>query len=281
VLGIGPEAVLRTDKCERLAAAFASSPSREGASAGLDALLGRPTWAGATQQLLESFLAEEKAVELSVDAALRAAEGQGLLGDEPVVVVATDTNPRHLGKCATALSERTGRPAAVAVSHRDQHVGELRAPFGVNLVEILGEHRALLASWGGHRTAAGFSASLEHATELLERLRDAFARCARKQTSPRIVEGDIVRTDIDVAFSRSLRAALPFGRGNASPLFRLRDYRAAVPAPASEGGEESVDLIERDFPEVAEERTPLVTFLPKGRGGLIVRFEGWDTEESR
>ncbi len=280
VLGIGPEAVLRVDKTDRLAAVFASIPSREGRSLGLDALLGRPPWAGATRELLEKFLADEKPIQESVEAAGRIAEREGMFADEPIVLVIADAKPRHLGKTATQLSERTRRPAAVLTEHREKLIGELRGPFGVDLVAILSEHRGLLESWGGHRTAAGFSADSSRAQEVLGRLREALAKHPAQPVQAPTAEADVQRADIDVSFSRSLRAAMPFGRGNPSPVFRLLNYRAAAQGPST-GGDESVDLMEQGFPDRAEDRTPLVTFLPKGRGGLVVRFEGWDTEGAR
>ena len=169
-LAIGPDAVLRLEKTERLARVFASIPSTEGSSHGLDALLTRSTWAGDTQALLERFLAAEK--------------GAGEEGPTP--------------ETSTA-----GSPVPEA-------------------------------------------------------------------------EGDLRRGEVDAAFSRSLRAAMPFGRGNPSPLFRLPDYReGSLATRAEEAGRSTVDLMESGFPPRSEGQVPLVTFLPKGRGGLVVRFEGW------
>ena len=69
---------------------------------------------------------------------------------------------------------------------------------------------------------------------------------------------------------------MPFGRGNPSPLFRIADYRrGGTQLDLDERAHVGVDLIESGFPERSDGRTPLVTFLPKGRGGLVVRFEGW------
>jgi len=274
-LEIGPAAVLRREKCDRLAAVFAAVPSREGQSPGLDALLNRPSWAGDTGRLLERFLAAEKSQQEAAAASEAAAEQAGVFAGEPAVVELPGVEPRALGRAATSLAERTSRPAAVLSRHQGMLVAELRGPEGVHLVEILGAMRDLLDSWGGHRTAAGFSADPSRAEDVLRRLREAFAACPPAPAPALRPELDLWRSEIDPCFSRSLRAAMPFGRGNPSPVFRIVDYRrGGTPLDPDGRAHEAVDLIETGFPERIEDGQPLVTFQPKGRGGLVVRFEG-------
>ncbi len=279
-LAIGPDAVLRRDKCERLAAVFASVPSREGRSSGLDALLGRPSWAGDTGTLLQRFLATEKAQDAAVARAEAEAERLGVLDGAPAVLLLPDVEPRFLGKAATRIAERTGRPAAALREVGGKLVAELRGPDGVHLVEILGALRDRLESWGGHRTAAGFSTDASRAATLPGELADAFAACPACAPAPRAAELDLRRSQIDPLFSRSCRAAMPFGRGNPSPVFRIVDYRrGGTPLDPDGRAHEAVELIERGFPEGVGDRHPLVTFLPKGRGGLVMQFEGLDPAE--
>ncbi len=274
-LEIGPDAVLRRDKCERLAAVFAAVPSREGRSAGLDALLGRPSWAGDTGTLLQRHLATEKAQDAAVALAEAEAERLGMLDGAPAVLSLPDVEARFLGKAATRIAERTGRPAAALRVVGGKLVAELRGPEGVHLVEVLGALRERLESWGGHRTAAGFSTDASRADSLVRDLAAAFAACPAAAPAPPTAELDLRRSQIDPLFSRSCRAAMPFGRGNPSPVFRIVDYRrGGTPLDPDGRAHEAIELIERDFPEGVGDRHPLVTFLPKGRGGLVMRFEG-------
>jgi hypothetical protein len=68
---------------------------------------------------------------------------------------------------------------------------------------------------------------------------------------------------------------MPFGRGNPSPVFRIVDYRrGGTPLDPDGRAHEAVDLFETGFPARIEDGQPLVTFQPKGRGGLTMRFEG-------
>lgn len=281
-LAIGPDAVLRREKCERLASVFAAVPSREGRSAGLDALLGRPSWAGDTGTLLQRFMATEKAQDAAVAAGEAEAERAGVLDGAPAVLLLLEGEARFLGKVATRIAERTGRPAAAMREVGGKLVAELRGPEGVHLVEILGALRDRLESWGGHRTAAGFSADPAHADGLARDLARAFAECRVPAPAPRRAELDLRRSQIDPLFSRSCRAAMPFGRGNPSPVFRIVDYRrGGTPLDPDGRAHEAIELIERDFPEGVGDRHPLVTFQPKGRGGLVMRFEGLEADEAR
>lgn len=275
-LAIGPDAVLRREKTERLAAVFATIPSTEGRSHGLDALLTRSTWAGDTQALLEQFLAAEKSLAKAIEDVEAAATVEGIFDGAPAVLRMQQLDARALGRAATRLVESTGRPAAVLVESQGKVIGELRAPDGAHLVELLSEMRGLFESWGGHRTAAGFSTEPSRAREVVDGLRAAFAVSPGREPAPLRAEIDLRRSEIDSSFSRTVRAAMPFGRGNPSPVFRIVDYRhGGTGQDVDERARVAVDLIESGFPDRSEGRTPLVTFLPKGRGGLMVRFEGW------
>jgi single-stranded-DNA-specific exonuclease len=181
-----------------------------------------------------------------------------------------------LGRVATDIVERTGRPVAVLLERRGELVGELRAPEGVHLVEILGGMRDRLASWGGHRAAAGFSAPADRAEAIVSHLAEAFDAFPGAPARSAEPDGQIRRAEIDARFSRSLRAAMPFGKGNPSPVFRVLDYRTGGTTQELDDREGvGIRLFETDFPEHSEEADPLVTFQPRGGGGLAVRFVDW------
>lgn len=278
-LEIGPPAVLRFEKASRLAAVFAAIPSTDGASPGLDALLGRSTWAGDVDDLIRVFLRTEAEIDAgiaTIEAAAKADEEAG----EPLVVLVEDVAPRSLGRGATRLAERTGRPAAVLRPQGDQVVGELRGGDAGNLVELLGTLRDEFSSWGGHRQAAGFSAPLASADTIAQSLRAAFVEVPPTKAPSRCEAVPIRRGDIDSSFSRSLRAAMPFGRGNPVPVFAIMDYRSGGTLHEFDARDRVRALLhEPELPERPEGHVPMVIFHPRGSGGLAVEFQGW-VEES-
>jgi len=239
-------------------------------------LLGRPSWAGDVDDLVKAFLRQEQAEEEAIERGWSTAIEQGVPEGAPAVVFLPGVGGRVLGKVATDLVERTGRPAAALTKSEGKISGELRSPEGGHLVEILGELRGLLSSWGGHRLAAGFSAETGQLDAIVSGLGEAFASISEAAAPTPVPDAEIRRRDIDLRFSRSLRAAMPFGKGNAAPVFRVLDYRQGGTSqdPDDRGGI-GVRLFEMGFPERSEPYDPLVTFQPRGGGGLAARFVGW------
>jgi hypothetical protein len=141
--------------------------------------------------------------------------------------------------------------------------------------------RELLTSWGGHRAAAGFSAPPGHEGEIVRHLREAFAATPPGSPSPPRVDAEIRRADIDLSFSRSLRAAMPFGKGNPVPVFRVRDYRRGGTLQEFDDREGiGIRLFEIGFSDRTGAGDPLVTFQPRGGGGLAARFVAWAAPET-
>jgi single-stranded-DNA-specific exonuclease len=280
-LEIGPPAVLRLEKASRLAALFASVPSREGKSPGLDALLGRSNWAGALDDLLRSFLKSEVEIEDGIRAVTECA-ASAVESGAPLVVRADTIAPRSMGKAAGRLASFTGRPAAVLRMTRDHITGELRGADGtdVDLVGILSTFESLLTSWGGHRAAAGFSAEPARADAIATALSEAFARVPQAPLPVVSADATISRGDVNASFSRSLRAAMPFGKGNPTPVFRIRDYREGGTQAEGDRRDRVTALLEEpEFPDRPEGKVPLVTFHARGAGGLRATFAGWTDPE--
>lgn len=219
-LELSDEDLLRTTSLRRLAGVFASVPSRQGRSRGLDALLGRPTESADVRELLDAFVAAEAERDEVVRRACAEAKRIGAWVGEPAVVVLEEATPRALGASATAIVDRTARPAAV-LWKGERLVGELRGPEGVHLVQVLSELQGDLESWGGHRQAAGFSADPQDTDHIVRSLSDAFRAMTIATPVEPAVAATLSSADLDADFVRSMRAAAPFGKGNEAPFFRV------------------------------------------------------------
>jgi hypothetical protein len=81
---------------------------------------------------------------------------------------------------------------------------------------------------------------------------------------------------VNSSFSRSLRAAMPFGKGNPTPVFRIRDYREGGTQGEGDRRDRVTALLEEpEFPDRPEGTAPLVTFHARGAGGLRAEFVAW------
>jgi single-stranded-DNA-specific exonuclease len=210
----------RERAARRLAAVFAAIPSVRGESRGLSSLLGRAGWRDDVTALTEAEARTRRELDDAVRRARDAAREAGVYAGAPAVLRIDAAMGRALGAVATALSEDTLRPAAALVHHNGTLVGELRAPDGVHLVEVLGVMRDLFESWGGHRRAAGFSAKASNGAEIERRLAAALDVPAARQPE-REPEAKVRAADVDDDFRDSLAAARPFSRGNPEPVIAV------------------------------------------------------------
>jgi single-stranded-DNA-specific exonuclease len=263
-LGLESGDLWDTESVRRFAAVFASIPSVDGESPGLRALLGEAGWKDDVRALVGAHREIEAVNTRAAEAAERFARATGIVGGEPAVVELVDVPLRSLGAAATRLVELTAQPAAVLLREGDRVACELRGPAGVHLVEILGSMRELLASWGGHRAAAGFSADASRAAELKARLGAAFREFVAPPLPSPTVEGTLAESDLGPDLVRSVIAAAPFGKGNPAPVLRALGLQ-----------EDSTQIGWEGFPEGPGPGDPLVTLHPRGRGELVARFRGW------
>ncbi|MGQ0721523.1 MAG: DHH family phosphoesterase [Candidatus Eiseniibacteriota bacterium] len=207
-------------EARRLAAVFAAIPSVRGESRGLSALLGRDAWREDVAALAEAEARTRRELDEAVRSARAAARQAGVYAGAPAVLRIEAAAGRALGAVATALSADTQRPAAALVQQNGAVIGELRAPDGVHLVEVLGGMRELFESWGGHRRAAGFSAAAAKFAEIERRLAAALDVPAAPEP-PREPEAKVWAADVDDHLLGSLAAARPFSRGNPEPVLAV------------------------------------------------------------
>ncbi|MDP6460585.1 MAG: DHH family phosphoesterase [Gemmatimonadota bacterium] len=214
--GIAP----RESQARRLAVLFACVPSVDGCSRGLDALLGRAKTKANVNALLTALAESDQEMHRASEEADRLARELGIDDGAPAVARVEGFTRRMLGKAAGRLSERTGRASAALFVVDGSLHGELRGPEGSRLVDALSGMRTLLASWGGHQVAAGFSADPANADEIHRRLADELSGPAPPRQKP-CAEATVALADLSPAFAEDVRCAAPYGRGNPPPTLRI------------------------------------------------------------
>jgi single-stranded-DNA-specific exonuclease len=141
-----------------------------------------------------------------------------------------------LGLVAGRLTDEFGRPAFVfaqaSAAYRGR--GSARGVAGFNVMEALYACRDLLAQYGGHAQAAGFSIKRHKLAAFRERLEAWASQSAFALPQPGLpvltIDAETSASDLSLELCSNLGELEPHGSGLALPLFlarhlRVLDYR--------------------------------------------------------
>jgi single-stranded-DNA-specific exonuclease len=182
--------------------------------------------------------------------------------DVPPIYVLSDEywHQGVVGLVASRIKERTHRPV-VAMAPGDaegEWKGSARSVEGLHIRDLLvrldATHPNLLAKFGGHAMAAGFSLR----TENLEKFKAALLLTAQEMTEGRDwshvlwTDGELAADEFTMELAEQLRQTTPWGQGFAEPVFdgqfEVLDARVVGDTHAKlrlqpVGGEQQIDGI--------------------------------------
>src|SRR6266404_4868580 len=181
--------------------------------------------AGVLAAELEVHNAERRALEDGMVAeAVSAIEARRDPQARTIVVAREGWHPGVVGIVAARLAERFHRPALAIALEGATARGSGRSVRGVHLHAAMGECRALLEAFGGHRQAVGFTVRRERVGELAARFEEAVSG----QTTPADLE-PLLEIDAEAplaiatpALAEALAALEPHGPGNPEPTLVAR-----------------------------------------------------------
>ena len=131
---------------------------------------------------------------------------------------------------AGKLTEMSHKPSAVFTLHDGYYVGSLRAPPGIDLVQILDASRVFLERFGGHAGAAGctiFADKMKDACGLLRE--SAQMLYAHHDATPTLrVDSVLDHARITTQSIQEIEVLRPFGIWFQAPLFLLRDISTPI-----------------------------------------------------
>jgi single-stranded-DNA-specific exonuclease len=149
--------------------------------------------------------------------------------DVPPIYVLSDESWHQgvVGLVASRIKERTHRPV-VAIAPGDaegEWKGSARSVEGLHIRDLLvrldATHPNLLAKFGGHAMAAGFSLRSEN----LEKFKAALLLTAQEMTEGRDwshvlwTDGELAANEFTMELAEQLRQSTPWGQGFPEPLF--------------------------------------------------------------
>ena len=185
------------------------------------------------RQAEENRIAEQALSTIEAQIAAEAAEGR-TLGNRILVLENDDWMQGVVGIVASRLTEKYGLPSilisfdgAVAgrPSEEDIGKGSGRSVKGMNLVDALSYCEDLLVRFGGHELAAGLTVRRRDIPAFRERINEYAATHLTDEMTAVRYEADceITTADLTMEQARELERLEPFGVGNQTPVFLLRD----------------------------------------------------------
>lgn len=140
-----------------------------------------------------------------------------------------------VGIVASRLVERFQRPVFIGELDKEEGVvrGSARGVEQIDLYEVLKANEHLLARWGGHKMAAGFSIEADKAEAACRGIVAACNRLlAEKSLRARLEIDSLVEPKIlDLDLVRELNAMAPFGMANRKPVLCMASQTVTSTRP--------------------------------------------------
>ena len=202
------------------------------------------------------------------------------LDKNPVIVL--DSNGWQqgiIGIVASKITEKYGLPSILISfdgatgseeNELDDGKGSGRSIKGLNLVEALMHCEDLLVKYGGHELAAGLTVKRGNLDAFCEKINE-YAREHLDEDSFKIkLEADceLAMEDITIDFAKELQYLEPYGTGNATPVFTVKNATVKR-ITQTKGGEHTRLLVEKDG--------KCITAMYFGMSGSALGFECGDT----
>lgn len=242
VAGIRPDRLSATDIAFILAPRLNAAGRLDTAYDALHLLLTQDVWeAGRLAQQLDVYNRRRQQLTERI---LAQAEAMAVPDPEqlPWILFAAheDFHSGVIGLAAARLLERHYRPVVLVQKGPEWSRGSCRSIPEFHITQALERCAHLLAHYGGHSVAAGFTIRTEHLAELASCL-EAQAR-ERLEDLPDlrpelIVDACITLADINLELMHQLRWLEPTGTGNPPATFIIRNARVRSVHPLGQEGQ--------------------------------------------
>ncbi|MGL5001011.1 MAG: single-stranded-DNA-specific exonuclease RecJ [Cetobacterium sp.] len=151
--------------------------------------------------------------------------------DEKSVIVVAEENFHHgvIGIVASKILDRYYKPTIIMEIKPKEGIAtaSCRSIESFNLIEGLNSMKELFVKYGGHAGAAGFSIPIQNIEEFSDRINKyAFENLSSEDTKKPIkIDCELSMIKISFDLMDKLSSLEPYGFGNASPLFSLKNCK--------------------------------------------------------
>ncbi len=159
---------------------------------------------------------------------------------EHKMLVLSGQNWHHgvVGIVASRIVEKYSVPTVLVSFDGEAEIGKGsgRSIPGFDLVKALSAHADLLEKYGGHKAAAGLSVSADKFDEFAKRIVEYADNSILEDTTVYIdVDDELKPSDITPKFVEELSLLEPYGLGNLTPVFLIKNAVLLSVSPTSTG----------------------------------------------
>jgi single-stranded-DNA-specific exonuclease len=167
--------------------------------------------------------------DLTVELLVQAQQAIIHKDDSIIVIDHPDFHEGVIGLVAGKLAETYARPTIVIARGQAVSKASARSVSGVNIIELIRRHEALLINAGGHPMAAGFSIETSKIQEFSRTITlTANQTIAKSILQPELsIDCHINLNDITPELFQSIEPLKPFGIANARPVFAVTNLQVA------------------------------------------------------
>ena len=147
------------------------------------------------------------------------------LNDKIIVFASDDWHHGVIGIVASRIIEKYGKPCILLCGDGENMKGSARSVKGISIFELLQKASSSLLKYGGHEMAAGLSLSRNKYNDFKKEIVDYANRTITDKMLIPVIEAEC-----ELPFERLslqaydvLRLLEPFGTGNATPLFIVKN----------------------------------------------------------
>ena len=177
------------------------------------------------QEIVDLNDARKKMTKEGVDRAINIIDSTEINNDKILVVYIPDIHESLAGIVAGRIKEKYNKPTIILTKSEEGVKGSARSIEEYNMFEGLLACKELLDKFGGHPMAAGLSLQEDKVDELRKELNNKCKLTDEDLTRKIMIDASLPLEYLNINLIKELDVLEPFGKGNAKPVFGVRDVK--------------------------------------------------------
>ena len=177
------------------------------------------------QEIVDLNDARKHMTKEGVDRAINIIDSTDINNDKILVVYIPDIHESLAGIVAGRVKEKYNKPTIILTKSEEGVKGSARSIEEYNMFEGLLACKELLDKFGGHPMAAGLSLQEDKVDELRIALNNKCELTDEDLTRKIMIDSSLPLEYLNLHLIEELNVLEPFGKGNAKPVFGVRDAK--------------------------------------------------------